>query len=93
MCDIYDVLESSYGSADEIVSTVYEYGENNLGNGIRKIAGDMLMVGQDLGYNECRDKAVPIAYDLGNRSDNRRQIGLRVSRRMVLHTRGRGMVC
>jgi hypothetical protein len=65
MCDIYDVLESSYGSADEIVSTVYEYGENNLGNGIRKIAGDMLMVGQDLGYNECRDKAVPIAYDLG----------------------------
>jgi hypothetical protein len=65
MCDIYDVLESSYGSADEIVSTVYEYGENNLGNGIRKIAGDMLMVGQDLGYNECRDKAVPIAYNLG----------------------------
>ena len=65
MCDIYDVLESSYGSADEIVSTVYEYGENNLGNGIRKIAGDMLTVGQDLGYNECRDKAVPIAYNLG----------------------------
>ena len=65
MCDIYDVLESSYGSADEIVSTIYEYGENNLGNGVRKIAGDMLMVGQDLGYNECRDKAVPIAYDLG----------------------------
>ena len=24
MCDIYDVLESSYGSADEIVSTVSE---------------------------------------------------------------------
>ena len=65
MCDIYDVLESSYGSADEIVSTVYEYGENNLGNGIRKIASDMLTVGQDLGYNECRDKAVPIAYELG----------------------------
>lgn len=65
MCDIYDVLESSYGSADEIVSTVYEYGENNLGNGIRRIAGDMLTVGQDLGYNECRDKAVPIAYNLG----------------------------
>lgn len=65
MCDIDDVLESSYGSADEIVSTVYEYGENNLGNGIRRIAGDMLTVGQDLGYNECRDKAVPIAYNLG----------------------------
>ena len=65
MCDIYDVLESSYGSADEIVSTVYEYGENNFGNGIRRIAGDMLTVGQDFGYNECRDKAVPIAYDLG----------------------------
>ena len=67
MCDMYDVLESSYGSADEIVSTIYEYGENNLGNGVRKIAGDMLMVGQDLGYNECRDKAVPIAYNLGKR--------------------------
>ena len=67
MCDIYDVLESSYGSADVIVSTVYDYGENNLGNGVRKIAGDMLMVGQDLGYNECRDKAVPIAYNLGKR--------------------------
>ena len=67
MYDIYDVLESSYGSADEIVSTIYEYGENNLGNGVRKIAGDMLMVGQDLGYNECRDKAVPIAYNLGKR--------------------------
>ena len=67
MCDIYDVLESSYGSADVIVSTVYDYGENNLGNGIRKIAGEMLTVGQDLGYNECRDKAVPIAYNLGKR--------------------------
>ena len=65
MCDIYDVLESSYGSADVIVSAVYDYGENNLGNGIRKIAGEMLTVGQDLGYNECRDKAVPIAYELG----------------------------
>ena len=65
MCDIYDVIESSYGSADVIVSTVYDYGEKNLGNGIRKLASDMFNSGKYIGYEECFNKVVPVAYDMG----------------------------
>jgi len=65
MCDVCDVIESSYSSADVIVSTVYDFGGKDLGNGIRKLAGEMLTTGQNIGYDECFEKAVPVAYDLG----------------------------
>lgn len=67
MCDVCDVIESSYSSADIIVSTVYDYGGKDLGNGIRKLAGEMLTAGQNIGYEECFEQAVPVAYNLGKR--------------------------
>ena len=38
MCDVNDVIKNSTKSATEIVSTLYEYGENSLDKGIRKVA-------------------------------------------------------
>ncbi len=38
MCDVNDVIKNSTKSATEIVSTLYECGENSLDKGIRKVA-------------------------------------------------------
>ena len=43
MYDICDVLHASYGSADIINHVLCDYGEGNMGNGIRKLAGEILM--------------------------------------------------
>lgn len=37
MCNITNVLDSSYKAANVIVSTVYEYGGYDLGRGVRKL--------------------------------------------------------
>jgi hypothetical protein len=68
MCDIYDVIESSYNSADVIVTTIFKFGDNNLGNGVRRLATDMLNAGKQLGYEDCFNKAVPVAYNLGKKN-------------------------
>ena len=65
MSDVCDVLEASQRSADVIVSTIYDYGGNNFGKGIRKLAEDMLTVGVQIGYEQGVDDAVPLAYNEG----------------------------
>ena len=61
MCDAYDVLEASCNSANVIVSTVYDYGGNSLGEGIRKLAGEMINVGYEQGITDME----PLAYNEG----------------------------
>ena len=52
MCDVKDVLEASRNSADVIVSVIYDFGGNNLGEGIRKLAQEMLNIGAQTGYEQ-----------------------------------------
>jgi len=66
MCDVYDVLEASTGHAAEMVTSVYEYGGNNLGAGIRRLASDMLTVGTQIGYEQAATELAPIAFDEGH---------------------------
>ena len=51
MYDICDVLHASHGSADVINHVLCDYGEGNMGNGIRKLAGEILMVASREGYD------------------------------------------
>ena len=50
MCSAEDVLQSSYSSADVIVSSLYSYGDNSLGNGVRTFASEMTEIGKTEGY-------------------------------------------
>lgn len=52
MCDVKDVLEASRNSADVIVSAIYDFGGNNLGEGIRKLAQEMFNIGTQTGYEQ-----------------------------------------
>ena len=52
MTDICNVLEASHGSGDVIIETIYEYGENSLGNGIRKLATEMFNFGYEKGIDD-----------------------------------------
>ena len=52
MCDIHDVVNASHEAADVIVSTVYDYGEGSLGNGIRKCVEEAHNIGNQQGYIE-----------------------------------------
>lgn len=71
MKDVLDVIEASHSSADVMVTTVYDYGGDDLGNGIRKLAGEMYVAG----YGEGVDDTLPVAYDVGY-SDGRVEGGL-----------------
>lgn len=63
MCDIHDVVNASHEAADVIVSAVYDYGGNSLGNGIRKAIKEAYEIGRGelfiercIAYaNGCRD--------------------------------------
>lgn len=65
MCDVYDVIEASCSSADVIVSMVYDFGGNNLGEGIRRLAGEMLNIGIQSGYEQGAVDMAPLAYSEG----------------------------
>ena len=56
MCDVEEVIKSSYQSAGNIVSTLYDYGEESFGGGVRKLADEMFATGARInyesGYNE-----------------------------------------
>lgn len=65
MCDVYDVIEASCSSADVIVSTVYDFGGNNLGEGVRRLAGEMLNFGIQSGYEQGAVDIAPLAYSKG----------------------------
>ena len=51
MYDMCDVLRSSYSSADVMNHVLCDYGEGNMGKGIRKLAGEMLYLGGKQSYN------------------------------------------
>lgn len=61
MSDLLDVMESTDGSGATMTRTLYEYGEGSLGEGIRRLAGDMLYVGYERGAQDM----APVAYDAG----------------------------
>ena len=65
MCSACDVLEASHNSADVIVSKVYDYGGENLGNGIRRLAEEMLNIGIQKGYKQGAIDIAPPAYNEG----------------------------
>lgn len=50
MCESCDVLQSSYQSANAMTFTFCDYGEGNMGQGIRKFAKEMYDVGKNEGY-------------------------------------------
>ena len=51
MYDLCDVLHASHGSADVISHVLCDFGEGNMGNGIRKLAGEVLTVASRKGYD------------------------------------------
>lgn len=51
MCDVNDVIKNSTKSAAEIVSTLYEYGENSLQAGLCKLAHEKYVTGYQAGIN------------------------------------------
>lgn len=51
MCDVCDVLQSSFQPANAMTSALCEYGDGDMGFGIRKLAGEMLTVGGKEGYD------------------------------------------
>ena len=55
MCDIHDVVNASHEAADVIVSALYDYGGNNLGNGIRKAIDEAYELGFKRGCEELLD--------------------------------------
>lgn len=61
MTDVCNVLEASHSSGDVIIETIYEYGENSLGHGIRKLATEMF----NFGYEKGVDDACITAFDNG----------------------------
>ena len=63
MCALEDLINSSYGSADNMTNTLKDYGENSMGNGIRKATNESY----DQGYNDCLETEVPKAYDEGRK--------------------------
>lgn len=69
MYDLCDVLHASTGSADVISHVLCEYGDGSMGAGVRKLAGEMLIVGGQksygLGYNTGASNAYPTAFKNG----------------------------
>lgn len=61
MSDLLDVMESTDGSGATMTRTLFEYGNGSLGEGIRRLAGDMLHVG----YGQGAQDMAPVAYDAG----------------------------
>lgn len=57
MCDVCDILQSSFQPAHVMTSTLCDYGNGNMGSGIRRLAGEMLTIGGQKSY--------PIGYDNG----------------------------
>ena len=62
MYDICDVLHASYCSADVANHVLREYGEGNMGKGLRKLAGEMLTIGGQQGYCFGYDAGVKDTY-------------------------------
>ena len=50
MYDVLDILRASRCSADVLNHVLRVYGEGNMGNGVRKLAGEMITVGYQNGY-------------------------------------------
>lgn len=69
MYDVCDVVNASYCSADVVNHVLCEYGDGSMGNGIRKFAGEMLMVGGrksfDFGYEAGCADTYPVAFQKG----------------------------
>ncbi len=69
MYDACDVLNASYCSADVINHALREYGDGNMGAGIRRLAGEMLTIGgkksYTLGYREGISATYPVAFKDG----------------------------
>lgn len=61
MSDLLDVMESADGSGATMTRTLFEYGDGSLGEGIRRLAGDMLHIGYERGAQDM----APVAYDAG----------------------------
>ena len=61
MSDLLDVMESTDGSGATMTRTLFEYGDGSLGEGIRRLAGDMLHIGYERGAQDM----APVAYDAG----------------------------
>lgn len=58
MCNLNDVIRSSYGAADEIITRLYEYGGRELGNGVRRVADEAFSEGLLAGYEVGFDKGI-----------------------------------
>lgn len=61
MCNLKDVLSACNGSGATIVTAIYEYGNGNLGEGVRRIAYDMF----EQGINEITPIAIGVGYCQG----------------------------
>lgn len=51
MCDSSDIIQSSYRSASAMTSSFCNYGEGNMGDGIRKFAENTYSTGLGNGYS------------------------------------------
>lgn len=58
MYDACDVLHASHCSADVVNHVLREYGEGSMGKGIRKLAGEMLTIGEQQSYGFGYDAGV-----------------------------------
>lgn len=65
MYDLCDVLHASHSSADVINHILCDYGEGNMGNGIRKLAGEVLTVASREGYDNGFGDGYSIGYSSG----------------------------
>ncbi len=65
MYDLCDVLHASHSSADVINHILCDYGEGNMGNGIRKLAGELLTVASREGYDNGFGDGYSIGYSSG----------------------------
>lgn len=65
MYDLCDVLHASRGSADVINHVLCDYGEGSMGNGIRKLAGEILTVASRKGYDNGFGDGYGIGYSNG----------------------------
>lgn len=69
MYDACDVLHVSHCSADVVNHVLREYGGGNMGQGIRRLAGEMLTIGgqrsYSLGYDDGAADIYPTAFKYG----------------------------
>ncbi len=65
MYDLQDVLSASRCSADVMNHVLCDYGDGNMGNGLRKVMGEMLTVGSQEGYKIGYNEGLKVGYSNG----------------------------